>query len=146
MLSFVHDHALILVVLLPLIAGPLAMLFGGRTVAFGISLIASAVAFVISVYLLLLVTDGSVLAYHIGGWAPPLGIEYRLDAANALVLVIVSAISVVVLPYARTSIETEIPEKHHTLFYACYMLCFTGLMGVTITGEAQHVPNAINMR
>ena len=39
----------------------------------------------------------------------------------------------------RTSIQNEIAEKHHTLFYACYMLCFTGLMGVTATGDAFNV-------
>ncbi len=139
MMSLVENHAAILVVILPLIAAPLAMLFGNRNVAFLLSLAASAGSFLLSIYLLMLVKDGAVLAYHIGGWAPPLGIEYRVDAANALVLLIVAAISLAVLPYARTSIEKEIAEKNHTLFYACFLLCFTGLMGVTITGDAFNV-------
>ena len=132
-------HTPIIAVLVPLIAGPLCMLFGNRTVAFIISLLASAIALASSIYLLAIVRDGSVLSYHIGGWAPPLGIEYRVDTANAFVLMIVALISTVVLPYARKSIEVEIAEKHHALFYACYMLCFTGLMGVTVTGDAFNV-------
>ncbi len=133
------DHAPMLAVLVPLLAAPLAMLFGNRAFAYGISFAASVASFIFSMFLLARVMDGSVLSYHLGGWAPPLGIEYRVDAANALVLLIVSAISAVVLPFARTSIETEIAERHHTLFYACYMLCFTGLMGVAITGDAFNV-------
>ena len=139
MMSSVLSHSPILVVLLPLLAGPLCMLFGNRTIAYFVSILASLCSFLLSVYLLSLVSDGTVLSYHLGGWAPPLGIEYRVDAANALVLVIVSVISILTLPYARKSIEGEIAEKHHTLFYACFMMCFTGLMGVTITGDAFNV-------
>lgn len=139
MMSIVENHAAILVVLLPLLAAPLAMLFGNRGVAYILSLVATIGSFLIALYLVHLVIDGTVLSYHLGGWAPPLGIEYRVDAANALVLLIVSAIAVVVLPYARASIEDEIAQKNHALFYACFMLCFTGLMGVTVTGDAFNV-------
>ncbi|MEE9315145.1 MAG: monovalent cation/H+ antiporter subunit D family protein [Rhizobiaceae bacterium] len=138
-ISQLQQHAPIIVVLTPLLAGPLCMLFGNRSFAYLVSVVAATIAFFASVFLLFVVLDGSVVSYHIGGWAPPLGIEYRVDAANAFVLVIVAVISLVVLPYARTSIAKEIEEHHHTLFYACYMLCFTGLMGVTITGDAFNV-------
>lgn len=133
------DQAPVLVVVLPLIAAPLSMLFGNRALAFTLSLLASLCSLGFSAYLLSMVYNGGVISYHIGGWAPPIGIEYRIDTANALVLVLVAALSVVVLPYARQSIETEIPARHHALFYACYTLCFTGLMGVTITGDAFNV-------
>ncbi|MGI9366073.1 MAG: monovalent cation/H+ antiporter subunit D family protein [Rhizobiaceae bacterium] len=139
MIWLVENHAAVLVVLIPLIAAPLCMLFGNRSIAFYLSLLASLCSFLLAVYLVFLVKDGTVLSYHIGGWAPPLGIEYRVDAANALVVLIVAAISLVTLPYARTSIQAEIAEKHHTLFYACFMLCFCGLLGVTITGDAFNV-------
>ncbi len=139
MLSFVSAHSPLLAIVIPLISAPLCMLFGNRTVAFTISTLAVAASFALSIYLLWWVKDGTVLSYHIGGWAPPLGIEYRVDTANAFVLLIVSAMGLLTLPYARTSITDEIDENHHTLFYACYMLCFTGLMGVTITGDAFNV-------
>ncbi len=138
-LEMMAAHAPLLAVLVPLLAAPLAVLFGNRTVAFVISWFACLVSFVLSGYLALLVSDGAVLSYAIGGWAPPLGIEYRVDAANAFVMVIVSAIALVIFPYARTSIETEIDRSSHTLFYACMMLCFTGLMGVTVTGDAFNI-------
>ena len=138
-LSASLQHAPILAVLIPLLAAPLAVLFGRTGPAFAISLLATALSLAFSVYLMFAVLDGSVISYHIGGWAPPLGIEYRIDAANALVLVLVSLIATIVVPFARTSIRDEIDEKHHTLFFACYLMCFTGLMGVAATGDAFNI-------
>ena len=132
-------HLPILIVIIPLIAAPLCMLFGRAGLAWIISLIASVIAFLISLELLATVWDGSVISYHIGGWAPPLGIEYRVDTVNAFVLLIVSALATIVLPFAKTSIQREINPNSHTLFYACHMLVFTGLLGVTITGDAFNV-------
>ena len=131
--------AIVCVVLAPLFASPLAVIAGHRTVAFAIAWIASGVSLVSALALLAAVKDGTVLSYAMGGWAPPVGIEYRVDAANALVLVIVSAMAFITLPYSRETIRQEIPTRHHALFYACLMLCLTGLLGVTITGDAFNV-------
>lgn len=133
------DHLPALQILVTFLAAPLVVVFGSRRLAWPIAFAASAVSFVIAAMLLSRVIDGSVISYHMGGWAPPLGIEYRVDAANAFVLLLVTAISTVVLPYARVSIASEVPEKHHTLFYTAFLLCLTGLLGVTITGDAFNV-------
>ncbi|MBL4749855.1 MAG: monovalent cation/H+ antiporter subunit D family protein [Amylibacter sp.] len=133
------DHLPVLQVVIPLISAPLIVLLGNRKLAFAIAFAASATAFIIASLLLAQVTDGSVISYHIGGWAPPLGIEYRIDALSALVLMLISGIATVVLPYAYTSIKFEIPKRHHTLFYALYMLCLTGLLGMVATGDAFNV-------
>lgn len=133
------DHLPALQILVPFIAAPIIVLIGSRKLAWPIAFAASAISFVIAALLLTSVLDGSVISYHMGGWAPPVGIEYRVDAANAFVLLLVSAISTVVLPYARTSIGNEVSARHHTLFYTAYLLCFSGLMGVAITGDAFNV-------
>lgn len=133
------DHLPILEVLVPFVAAPLVVVLGSRRLAWPIAFAASAISFVIACLLLLQVLDGSYISYHIGGWAPPLGIEYRVDAANAFVLFLVSGISTVILPYARASFEAEIPRRSSTLLYALYLLCLTGLLGVVITGDAFNV-------
>lgn len=133
------DHLPILEVLVPFVAAPLVVVFGSRRLAWPIAFAASAISFVIAFLLLLQVLDGSHISYHIGGWAPPLGIEYRIDAANAFVLFLVSGISTVILPYARASFEADIPRRSTTLLYALYLLCLTGLLGVVITGDAFNV-------
>ena len=133
------DHLPILQILVPLVTAPLIVLIGSRRLTWSLAFLASALSFVIAILLLMQVIDGSIISYQIGGWAPPLGIEYRVDATNAFVLLLVTGISTLVLPYARESVKSEIPAKHHTLFYAAFMLCLTGLLGVAITGDAFNV-------
>jgi multicomponent Na+:H+ antiporter subunit D len=133
------DHLPVLQILIPFVAAPLIVLLGKRSLAWPIAFAASAGAFVVAALLLMRVIGGEVISYHIGGWAPPLGIEYRVDAANAFVLFLVAGIGTIVLPYARGSITSEIPDRHLTLFYALFMLCLTGLLGVTVTGDAFNV-------
>lgn len=133
------DHLPALQILVTFIAAPLVVMFGSRRLAWPITFAASLISFVIAAMLLSRVVDGSVISYHMGGWAPPLGIEYRVDAANAFVLLLVTAISTIVLPYARVSIADEVDKKHHTLFYTAFLLCLTGLLGVVITGDAFNV-------
>jgi formate hydrogenlyase subunit 3/multisubunit Na+/H+ antiporter MnhD subunit len=133
------DQLPALQVLIPFVAAPLMVFIGVRSLAWPIAFLASLASLVISVLLLQRVIGGSEISYHMGGWAPPLGIEYRVDAANAFVLLLISAISSVVLAYARGSLKAEVPEKNHTLFYALYLLCLTGLLGVVITGDAFNV-------
>ena len=133
------DQLPLLTVVVPMIAAPLCVLFGNRHLAWWLAFLASLASFLFSAHMLLQVLDGDVLSYHLGGWAPPLGIEYRVDAANAFVLLLISGISTVILPYARQSVMHEIKKVSHTLFYCCYLLCFTGLLGVVATGDAFNV-------
>jgi len=133
------DHLPVLVVLVPFVAAPLLVFIGSRRLAWSIAFAASAISLVISFLLLMRVIGGEVISYHLGGWAPPLGIEYRVDAANAFVLLLVTAIAVVVLPFARESVRAEIPDRQNTLFYALFLLCLTGLLGVAVTGDAFNV-------
>lgn len=137
-LGFV-DHLPLLTVALPLFAAPVCVLIGNRNIAWLFAGLASLVSCLFSLHLLLSVMDGGFISYQLGGWAPPLGIEYRIDAANAFVMFLISAISTVVMLYARRSIEHEIRKVSHTLFYCCYLLCFAGLLGVVATGDAFNV-------
>ena len=132
----ITQHLPALQIVLPLVAAPLCVLLRRGDLAWGLALVVSWAALAISVMLLQAVVTGGVISYEFGDWAPPWGIEYRIDAANAFVLLIVSGISAVVLPYARASVASEIEESKHCLFYTAYLLCLTGLLGVAITGDA----------
>ena len=135
----ISDHLPILQIIIPFIAAPLIVFIGQRKLAWPIAFFASTAAFVISCLLLSQVIGGGIISYQIGGWAPPLGIEYRVDAANGFVLFLVTGIATVVLPYARKSVDAEISKPTQTLFYALFLLCMTGLLGVTITADAFNV-------
>lgn len=48
--------------------------------------------------LVLQVLDTGTISYAMGGWEPPIGIEYRVDLLNAFVLLLISAVAAVMLP------------------------------------------------
>jgi multicomponent Na+:H+ antiporter subunit D len=103
------------------------------------TLLASAIAFIISILLLQQVMQTGTISYELGGWSPPWGIEYRIDKLNAFIALIISGVSTVVLVAAQTSIEKEIPQEKHTLFYILYLLSLTGMLGIVTTGDAFNV-------
>jgi multicomponent Na+:H+ antiporter subunit D len=132
-------HLPALQVVVPLLSAPLCALIYRPRIAWATALVVSIMALVMSGALLNQVLETGPISYALGGWAAPWGIEYRVDTVNAFVLLIVSAISTVVLPFARDSVEHEVREDRIGLFYTAWMLCLTGLLGIAITGDAFNV-------
>ncbi|MEX2197988.1 MAG: monovalent cation/H+ antiporter subunit D family protein [Burkholderiales bacterium] len=132
----IAEHLPALVVAVPLAAAPLMVLLRHAGLAWGLAFAASLFAFGASAALALEVARGGTISYHLGSWPPPWGIEYRVDALSAFVLVLVSAIGAVVAPYAWRSVAAEVPREQHYLYHAVYCLCLAGLLGMTITGDA----------
>ena len=135
----IGDHLPALQIVIPLLSAPICLLVRRGAASWAVATAVSWVSFAITVALLVAVLDNGPISYALGGWAPPIGIEYRVDAVNAFVLLIVSAINVLVLYYARTSVTAEIEAERHYLFYAVYQLNLTGLLGIAITGDAFNV-------
>ena len=129
-------HLPALQVVIPLIAAPVCILFRGRDFAFAVALVTTWAAFLVSCLLLDQVMSTGTISYELGGWAAPWGIEYRVDSLNAFVLLIVSGIGAVVLPFTRSSLLLEMVREKAYLFYCAFLLCLTGLLGVAITGDA----------
>ncbi len=132
-------HLPALQVVIPLIAAPITVLLRRPSLAFATALIATWTAFAIAIALWLQVGQTGTISYAIGNWSPPWGIEYRVDQLSALMLVLVSGIASVVLPFSRTSIATEVSHEQHYLFYTMFTLCLTGLLGIAITGDAFNI-------
>jgi multicomponent Na+:H+ antiporter subunit D len=132
----IAKHLPVLLVVVPLISAPLCVLIRHRTAAWALAVTVSWAALAAAVALLLRVLNQGPFSYLLGNWAAPWGIEYRLDGVNAFVLVIVASIAAVVAPYARTSVEREVAGDRVYLFYAMYLLCLAGLLGIAITGDA----------
>ncbi len=87
-----------------------------------------------SVNILFTVLESGTIRYRLGSWAPPFGIEYVVDHLNAMMLVLVSGISLIVAVYSRRSVEAELPEKV-VYFYTLFLLQVTGFLGMVITGD-----------
>ena len=103
------------------------------------ALVVSAASFVIAIALLWQTAHYGPVSYHLGGWAAPWGIEYKVDIVNAYVLVIVSGISTVALLFAKDSLQHELGIRRIHLVYTGWMLCLTGLLGIAITGDVFNV-------
>lgn len=132
----ITPHLPVLQVVLPLIAAPVMVLVRRGTPAWLLAVAVSWTGLYISLALLAQVAGGGVISYAIGNWPPPWGIEYRIDRANAFVLVLVSLIAAVVVIYSRASVVAEIAHAHRYLFYSLFALCLAGLLGIAATGDA----------
>jgi multicomponent Na+:H+ antiporter subunit D len=137
--ELITQHLPILQIVVPLLAAPLCVILRKPRLVWILAVIVVWTCLAMAGGLMLQVLANGPISYHLGGWEPPWGIEYRVDAVNAFILILVSLIGAVVLLYAPASLKAELPEARSSLFYTAYLLCFTGLMGMTITGDAFNV-------
>ena len=135
-MNAVWPHLPALQVVIPLLGALLAGLLRRGSVAFALALVVSWIMPFISVAMLWQTLSSGPISYHLGGWEPPWGIEYRVDALNGFVLVLVSTVGAVIMPFARRSVAFEVAEGQQAWFYCMYLLCLTGLLGITVTGDA----------
>ena len=140
MTDLLQLHLPVLQVVLPMLAAPLVMLMARRPdAAWATTTLTSWLTLAVSILLLVRVQAEGVITYHMGGWIPPVGIEYRVDEANILVLLVISFISAVVMPFARLSVAREVPHDRLAFFYAAFLLANCGLLGIAITGDAFNI-------
>ena len=132
-------HLPVLLVVVPLVAAPIAALLNHPRLSWAVAVAATLWALYAALELLSQTMAAGEIHYELGGWAAPYGIEYVVDPVNAWVVVIVTLIGALVVPYARVSVEREITEDRIPLFYAAFILCLTGLLGIAVTGDVFNV-------
>lgn len=148
-------HAAPLLVVVPMLAATILVFFPSGRLAWWVSVGSTLASLGFALVLLALVQataafqadlaaggavtnlerDG-VVSYALGGWAPPAGIEFRVDALNAMVLLLVSGVGFLTAVFSWPTVMAEIRKEKQNLFYAAYLICFCGLLGVAITGDA----------
>ncbi len=131
------SHFPAIIIIAPLIAGFLISLssLANRRFCFPIAVAGLGIAFYSSIGLIVSVFEKGVIQYRLGGWAPPMGIEYRIDYLNAFVLIMVSGVAFVNIFAVKKTAERDLPEKLGP-FYSLYVLFTAGLLGITATGDA----------
>ncbi len=131
----IAEHLPVLQILIPLIAAPICVLLRNRHLVFPFATLVSWMTCAVSVVLLQRIMMGESISYELGGWPSLWGIEYRLDPLSGFVLLVISAVASLVLPFGRELLLREVPTEKHYLFYSAFLLCMTGLLGITITGD-----------
>ena len=132
-------HLPVLIVVLPLFGALLAALSRHGPIAFAVSLAASLAAFAAAFAVLLQVRADGPISYRLGGWAPELGIEYRIDAVNAPILLLVTAMGALAILYARRTVLAEIIPERIAWYYTMMSLCLAGLLGMAATNDAFNI-------
>jgi multicomponent Na+:H+ antiporter subunit D len=134
----ISDHYPALIVALPLILSFFVFVLGWfkKKYCFPVVIVAVGACVWFAFNILFKVLSGGVIHYRLGAWAPPWGIEYVVDHLNALILVCIAVISFFVTIYSKTNIASEVPEEKLPQFYTLFLLQITGLLGITITGDA----------
>ncbi|MCH9765230.1 MAG: monovalent cation/H+ antiporter subunit D family protein, partial [Alphaproteobacteria bacterium] len=136
-MSALEPHLPALQVVLPLIGAMLCALVRSGRLAWGITLLTTALTAVNALALVgAVMRAGEPISYVLGGWSVPIGIEYRVDQLNVFIIALVALLGAIILPYAKRSVAHEIRADVQFGFYTMYLLCLAGLFGIAITGDA----------
>lgn len=136
MILSVVEQFPVLVIVISLLSAFTILIAGylNKKSCFFISFATILVQLVMAVFILHHVLTVGTIHYWLGGWSPPWGIEYVVDALNAYLLVILLFLALICVTYSKRSIAHELPHKIAP-FYTIYQLLVTGLCGVTVTGD-----------
>lgn len=132
----IGENLPVLVVIIPLIGALLVALSHHREAAFWIALAAGLATLAAAAALLVEVAGAGTVSYRIGGWPTELGIEYRIDAVNGPILLLVAGMGVAALFYARLSVPAEVIAPRIAWYYTMMLVCLAGLLGMAATGDA----------
>lgn len=127
-----HLPVLIPVVLLTAaLLGPLIGMLGQRATArLAVGAVAADAA--IAVWGLASVISDGPITYRLGGWAPPIGIEFVLDPLSAFFTTVIAVVALIVLIGGGS--DREIADRG-TLYFTTALLMLTGFQGMIITGD-----------
>ena len=130
------DNYPALIVVAPFMTALFAGLFVWieERLSYPIVLTGLAVSVYSAIHVLIQVIAFGTIQYKFAGWSPPIGIEYRIDLLNAMVLCLVSGVAFLNLIASYRSVQKEISDRTGS-YFTIYNLFVTGLLGVTITGD-----------
>ncbi len=132
------QHTPVLIVLLPVSAALLCMLFSRIQKNLGSWIVIASIfgAFLSAVNVLqqVLAQGGQAVHYWMGNWQPPLGIEFVIDPLSGMLAVLATFISLLVSIYSRPFIKDE-DWLHIGGYYTLFGLMTVGMCGMIITGD-----------
>ncbi|WP_421792297.1 monovalent cation/H+ antiporter subunit D family protein [Hyphobacterium sp.] len=132
----IMEHGPAIVVVIPLLMAAVATVMPNGKAGWTIALVTTVASALVAIAVAVNVQSVGVISYAMGGWEPPAGIEFRIDDLNAVLLLLIAFTGVLSVIYALPSVADEIAENRQALFYAAFLVCFAGLIGVAITGDA----------
>lgn len=87
-----------------------------------------------SISMFILVIEGGSFYYYMGGWPPPIGIAYHVDALNSFTCLLVCLVALLNLITNWDAFEEKVKDKIGGTM-ALYILFITGLNGILLTAD-----------
>jgi len=125
------DVLLPLAVVAPIVAATLPLALGLRydRVGWPVAAVGTTVTAGIAAAIAAETVINGPFSHALGGFLPPVGIELVADRLSVAVLLLVAAVSVATLAFARVA------GPHENPFYSAYLLLVGGLVGMVLTGD-----------
>lgn len=129
-------HAPVLLAAVPLFMAAVLVAIPNGRFAWAVALATTVFCLFMAFELVAQTRLAEIVSYELGGWAPPHGIEFRVDQLNSAIVLLIGTMGVLATLFALPSVADEISADKRGLFYAAFLVCFSGLNGVTLTGDA----------
>lgn len=129
-----HPPLLVLLVLMAAFLMPAFAHFGRKSCgpAAVLTLVA---AFIYSLHFAIITYGGQRIAYAVGGWDAPWGIEVIVEPFSAFMLLVITFISLIILIYSMGSVEHEVPFNGIGWYYTIFLLLVASMMGMVMTND-----------
>ena len=130
-----HLPALIIVILL--VSAFLLPLFSRWCMRWSapVALAGLTAALAASVLLLARLYQSGPFSYYLGGWAPPWGIELKVDFLRVYMLLVLFSIGLWIFIFALKDLKHELNEGVVGWYYALYALLMGSMAGMALTND-----------
>ncbi|MFT4245929.1 MAG: Na+/H+ antiporter subunit D [Micrococcaceae bacterium] len=124
-------------VMLPIFGAAINFLFFRRPrIQRAITLIAIIITLMLEFYMLTQVDKQGTQVFHIGGWQSPFGISLVVDRFSAMLMVISTLVTLLVLFYATAQSDyTDDQDSPVSIFYPVYLILLAGVSDAFISGD-----------
>lgn len=138
-MNALNAHLPALQVIVPMLMAPFVVLLRDRSLPWAAATATSLLAFFVAIQLTMLVIGGNPIAYQMGSWAAPYGIELQVDALSAILLLVVTGASSVALIGGRENLAGVIESDREPYFFAAWLLALAGMVGIVVAADAFNI-------
>ena len=125
-----------LLVVVPLLLSPIAALIPIGRLAWVVALVGSGVSVIVAILLCSVTASGIRITYFMGNWPPPWGIEFVVDSATSLTVMVMTTLAFLATLFAGRALSAEIAAKDVGKAYSAWLLACGGLYGLVMTADA----------
>ena len=125
MASIFLQNLPVMVVAIPLLLAAIVAVVPVPRLAWMLALAGIGGSFLAAILLQSITQSVGRVTYHLGNWEPPWGIEFVVDSATSLTLVVISGLAFLATLFARGSLLAEINHKDLGKCYAAWLLALS---------------------